>query len=260
MNRIAFAVVAFVLSAPHVASSQDSKDLEFEGDVIEVNPKTRESPTVESMAVKAATAETKIDNYLNESRFKVRSGLEQAFKDFRVILREYAEDDDPPVVNLIKRTIGAVFNMVMIVVPTEGTWQQLFKDEIVIPAMEQLTKEDGGFSGDVNQFLDVLERNYGVHVLDEGMKVYDKFKKSSEYAAATDMFMENFAENTLDPKGSLPADVATVLNRAGVPPPIDETQERTRDCALVALLGELRAGPVYLNRFPGFISEVSAMG
>ena len=164
-------------------------------------------------------------------------GLEQAFKDFRVILREYAKDDDPPVVNLIKRTIGAVFDMVMIVVPTGGTWQQLFKAEIVIPAMEQVTKEDGGFSGDVNQFLDVLEQTYGVHVLNEGMKVYDKFKNSPEYAAATDMFMENFSENTLDPKGSLPADVVAVLNRAGVPPPNNETQERTRDCALVALLG-----------------------
>jgi hypothetical protein len=78
----------------------------------------------------------------------------------------------------------------------------------------------------------VRECKYGEFVLDEGMRVYDEFRASPEYAGAVDMFMENFEQNTLGGDGRLPADVAAVLDIEGVPSPSNATQERVRECAL----------------------------
>jgi hypothetical protein len=92
-----------------MALSEETKDLEFEGDTITVSPKTKESPSLESMSVKVGIAETRINDYLNESRFKVRSGLEQAFRDYRAMHHSWEDQEKPPIVTLISASSMVIF-------------------------------------------------------------------------------------------------------------------------------------------------------
>jgi hypothetical protein len=213
-----------------IDTGESQRDFEFEGDNIE---------DIDVLSAKEASSAAKIDQYLNESRFKVRSGLEQAFKDYRVWFRDWNEREDVAVVRLIKELIGTVYNVIMVVVPSSGTWTDLFETQVATPFMEMISAQEKDFRvDDADQFLDLLEKKYGEFVLDAGMQVYDVFRKSPEYAGAVDMFMENFEQNTLGGDGSLPADVATVLDNEGVPSPSEATQERVRECALVGLVAD----------------------
>jgi hypothetical protein len=231
------AALVLLITLGIIPSFAQNKELDFEGDTIVVDPKTGKSRSVESLSFKAGVAEARINQYLAESRFKVRSGLEQAFKDYRVWFREWNHRKEAAVVKLIKSIIGAVYNMVAVVVPTAGAWQSLFKSQVVSPAMQQITGEEGGFRvSNVNQYLDLLEKKYGEYVLDDGMKVYDAFKASPEYDGAVDLYMEEFEDNILGGDGNLPAKVASVLDMEGVPSPTRRTQERARECALIGML------------------------
>lgn len=92
MIRILFKLAAVsVLSITlwTIPSFAQNKQFDFDGDTIVVDPKTGKSKSVESLSFKAGIAEARIDQYLVESRFMVRSGLEQAFKDYRVCFRDW---------------------------------------------------------------------------------------------------------------------------------------------------------------------------
>src|SRR5262245_6275437 len=122
MSKAVHIVVAVALSLIVLKSTcqAQQKDFEFEGDVIEVDPTTGNSPSVESLSFKVGISEARINQYLNESRFRVRSGLEQAFKDYRVWFRTFNQREEIAVVKLIKGIIGSVFDMVAIIVPASG--------------------------------------------------------------------------------------------------------------------------------------------
>ena len=71
------------------------------------------------------------------------------------------------------------------------------------------------------------------------MTVYAEGKASPEYDGAVDLYMEEFEDNTLSGDGNLPAKVAAVLDREGLPSPTRRTQERARECALIGMVKKI---------------------
>lgn len=207
----------------------EEKTIVFEGDVLR--------PGDTSLSDRIATAENKIDLYLDQSRTSAKEGLESAFKQFAEWFRDYNERQEPPGVQAIRKLLFGVVDVVSLGLPVSASSVMSFGSNLVQDMSRQLPDAGTTRFEDTDEFLTRLRRAYDKWILTQGLDVYRAFHDDSLFAAAVDIYTEDFERFSLA-SGSVRDNgpLRQMMENLGVSAPGRETRRHYNECGLFLLV------------------------